>query len=326
MRAVVLAAALGSACHDYGAALDACRRDGRCFAETGVAGGGNGGGGAAGGAGLDSGSDDAGADAGSGDAGFDAGFDAGGLTGAPCDLLGSTCAPGYRCGWNRDAGAVCSAPGAQRLHGSCMTSDECAAGLLCESALCKPPCALAAGCDGGFSCFDVEGGFGAGVGVCEPTCDPFSGLRNFDRKPACGTPDTGLVFGCYGPSRGEFICMVSLGMGRHGEVPAVPWMNQCASGHRLLELPDGGGPMCDALCDATAGRNLPGGQPPYDCATRGATSPTEECRYFGADAGLRGLLASRVGYCFDYAAYSQPSCADADDAGVALEHGCAPAP
>jgi hypothetical protein len=287
-----------------------------------------------------------------GDSGGDAAVnDAGAL--ASCSVLGqSGCGPGEKCTWIRlgasassQAGAFGCAPvGSGQSGDRCQYGavgattgyDDCAAGLVCSASgkvdlavgECRAVCDPSSSTCGTAVCratmTDVVTGTPAGT--CSPACNPLTQVRNDDAAAACGSPSPSApTWGCYGLPDGVTISRFScelVGSGDHRDVVTPPaFINSCSPGSvpLLLESTGSSTTVCIALCNpvdthsgAPAGAN---GQGP-SCSEQGATTSTEECRYWwwAENPGPRSAASDAYGFCLDYTKYSYgggtpyPSC------------------
>lgn len=346
---------------------------------TGTGGGTSTGGGGAGGA--SNGGQDAASSGGGGatDGGLDASStgDAGGApdAGPPCNVLEQTgCSAGQKCTWVRTGlqqGKIACAPdGTVDVNGACQYGsasggsgyDDCRKGNVC---LAKPNVDMAKGtcrsicdstvapgaqgsCSTGYAC-SVYSSFFSGqstlLGLCDPTCNPLTQVRDWDGAAACGSPDPASpTLGCYGAPNGVFTCATAGPASNTSDV-ALPvlTLNGCAPGYAPLLHQDSmsSTAICVAYCQpaptSLESHPSPGGTGAYTCAAKGAGG-THECRYWWMveDPNLPATPHSNtLGLCFDYAKYTyttggtqqfpDPSCAtvSTSDASYA-SWGCAP--
>jgi hypothetical protein len=247
--------------------------------------------------------------------------------------------------------------------------DNCQAGLLCLNSECRPACrASPSTCGTGFACQRYNGfDDGSGnLGLCEPTCDPVTQIRDFDGAAACGSPNPAVpTRGCYGAPGSaaqptQFTCLPAGDAAKTHRAPAADasgtvYLNGCAPGYAPLLFRSSADPtlVCIALCspaEVYSGSLTPAqGVSPHTCPARGAVALTEECRHFwfleAADAPASSY-SNAVGFCLDTNQYTFdpdgtgpnpavpfPSCttlpnSDSNGDGVAehLFFGCAPLP
>ena len=287
---------------------------------------------------------------------------------APCNLVTQEgCPSGKRCGWISDS-ASHGAPGCvpigdvaalqtcgRGVPGVSTGYDDCQAGLVCVNSECRAAC-RAGTCGPGFACQGYSGlDDGSGnLGVCEPTCDPVTQTRSFDEAAACGSPNPATpTRGCYGvPGTAsqptQFTCAPAVNATKTHRVAAADatgtvFLNSCAPGYAPLLVRSSTDltPVCIAFCapheSYSGSTELIQGVPPHTCPARGATAPTEECRYlwFLEDrAAPLSPYSNTVGFCLDPTFYPPaPSCAtlpntdtDTPPNGFPenLEAGCAP--
>ena len=182
-------------------------------------------------------------------------------------------------------------------------------------------------CVGDFSCQRYTGlDDGSGnMGVCEPTCDPVTQTRLFDDAPACGSPNPAMpTRGCYGMPGSttvptQFTCAPAGNPSKIHRVAAADapgssfFLNSCAPGYAPL-LPRSstdGTAVCIAFC--TPGESYSGstaeiqGVTPHTCPARGASTASEECRYFWLLEDPRAPLSpysNTVGFCLDTSLYT----------------------
>jgi hypothetical protein len=206
----------------------------------------------------------------------DAGVDASSLTCDPLAAPGSQgCAAGQKCTWisiigddpmttdvDESVGKIgCVADGSVPLGGTCMRGspgeasgfDNCAAGSICVSTVCKDICGFdgsaTAGCPNGQACTAYAALFSNGDdpashGACNPTCDPLTQLRS--DGTTCGQGN-----GCYlltTDTESKAIC-VGAGSVGHGEaLTGQIFLNSCKPGHYIRRKEPNGSLECAALC------------------------------------------------------------------------------
>jgi len=317
-----------------------CQSDGTygaCSCGGGTAGAGGAGLGVDAGAGS-GGSAGAGGAAGGGTGG--SGTDAGGVD-APtisCDPVSQApCAADQRCAWvttgpNGVGHSACLADGTVSAGGACSVLlsgiDRCRRGTACAYDTCKTLCGLSPDtCTSGWACGNyVEVPFnpdGTGsTGYCDPTCDPITQARDFDRAPNCGSVNTqDPELGCYGVPNYPFTCgPAGPPAKRFGAVPLLaptgrPFQNGCAAGF-LPMFYEGTSSMqfvCAATCEPgpTSAQNPANAQgrvgSAYTCPAKGAPAG-HECRYWwwleDTDAAnFPTPFSDTLGFCIDYASY-----------------------
>jgi hypothetical protein len=282
------------------------------------------------------------------------------VTPAACNVTAQTgCATGEKCTWIRVAASTtqqlgqlgCVPDGTAALDGACAYGasgtatgyDNCAKGLVClassttEAApgTCRTICDLAAlagaagACPTNYGCGSYINLFANGsdtavAGVCDPTCDPLTQVRDSDSKAACGSTDPNNPNrGCYGyPSSDntptEFRCSGAgdLTLNPGAPIPvANAYLNACAPGFIPLfyaSTTDHNNVVCTAFCapgDTTsaaktnANGKVGSGQ---TCNDHGSPAPFE-CRYLWSYEDTTTPLTKyshNVGVCFDYSKFT----------------------
>jgi hypothetical protein len=150
----------------------------------------------------------------------------------------------------------CVVAGSVSIGGMCTgtsggTPDDCQAGGFCINGTCQPICSTSPdSCAANSICTQFTGVFSdvSGVGLCQPTCDPWLGTGS------CGTGEA-----CYfTASLGTGQCA---GAGTLTENQACMFINHCVPGLACL-VPDPvnpGGAVCKSYCDANGGSGQCGG-------------------------------------------------------------------
>jgi hypothetical protein len=320
-----------------------CQGDGTyaaciCAAATGAAGSQGGAGATVGAAGAGGAS---GAGGQSGAAGSSAGASgAGGVAPACNEFDQSGCASSERCTWvslSKTTGHVACVPnGTVAQWGACTTGapgeatgfDDCQRGLACYEGLCQPICSVDLNlvCHPEQSCtmtpslFYSAGSNADYAGVCAPTCNPVSQVRDYDQAPACGSPTPASpTFGCYGNPGQPFTCQDVVYPNNTSDVPApapsTPPVNGCAPGYLPLTFGIANREtICAALCQpaptSSSATTQAGGVSPYTCAAAGAGG-THECRYWWSVENTSAYsfpdaFSNTLGYCIDYTKYIDP--------------------
>lgn len=210
--------------------------------------------------------------------------------------------------------------------------DNCARGGYCIAGTCQEICTDAPdSCDSATSaCGRYTGVFNDTnpvIGVCDFKCDPVDQTRLFDDAANCGgtlvDPDGDggnepfSNRACYGYVDIDFTCAPAFNptFTHYFNVPMNQRsLNACAPGYGLLPLAiegDANAFMCMAYCrpgpSAMGSTTNLNGVAPFTCASRGATLPANECRYwtwfdviFGA-TGEPNPDNETYGFCIDYA-------------------------
>jgi hypothetical protein len=299
-------------------------------------------------------------------------IDAVSIDGPPpiCNLLTqSGCNVGEKCTWIRvsagpsDAeqlGQVgCAPDGAAALDAACSYGasgattgfDNCMGGLIClaspatemASGTCKSMCSLADAtltCATGFACGAYSKFFSNTetdtplAGVCEPTCNVLSQVRDSDGAPNCGADPMLTVpdRGCYGfPSQTAapttFSCTGAGDLGHREVVPPPPYLNSCLPGAIPL-LRESSGAMqvvCIAPCQPetinsvtfAADPDVRDGAEPYSCPQMPvaigimnparATGAGERCQHLWFwEGSVTPVTApsNGVGFCVDFTRYT----------------------
>ena len=279
-----------------------------------------------------------------------------GPPGGACNILTNTgCEAGQKCTWIRVSVAPplgqvgCTADGTVDINGSCMYGaagaatgfDNCLGGHIClanpetdqATGTCRKICSLmdaSAPCATDYACGSYYRFFSNAdtdtplAGVCDPTCDPLSGNRDYDDAPYCGGPMDGAepgAKGCYGiPSNDatptKFTCS-GRGEGGHRMVLQMPYfLNSCDSGAVPLMYESTGSTevicvmTCGAKdCNTTIRATDPQcykGAAPYTTTARGCTAAAEECKFmwwFEDQATPITPDSDRVGFCVNYTKY-----------------------
>ncbi len=207
--------------------------------------------------------------------------------------------------------------------------DTCAAGGYCIRNVCQEVCTdVPDSCDLATSACGSYRGVFVGttprIGVCDFKCDPVDQTRLLDDgAPSganCGQPANGgdPTRACYGYVDVDFTCAPVLGLDNthYVDVSASPSLNVCAPGYGLLPLaltnPDLF--VCMAYCRPqpthSAQTNMANGGGGFTCASRQATAPANECRYwqwfdviFGA-TNTPNPQNVDFGFCLDFAQHS----------------------
>ncbi|MCE9573346.1 MAG: hypothetical protein K8W52_09330 [Deltaproteobacteria bacterium] len=310
---------------------------------------------------------------------------------AACNVTAQTgCDPGEKCTWIRVAASTtqqlgqlgCVPDGTVALDGACMYGaagtatgyDNCQKGLVClanstvDSAAgsCRTICDLAAvapaagacptnyGCGAYINLF-ANGSDTAVAGVCDPTCDPLTQIRDTDQKAACGSTDPANPNrGCYGyPSSDatptEFRCSgagdLTFGAG-HLLPVADAYLNACAPGFIPLfyaSTTDHNNVVCTGFCapgdtNSTAKANAGGKVGSGHTCQDGGADAAVECRYLWAYEDATTPLTKYshgVGVCFDYSKFTydddqnaatpnvpNPSCTELATGADAISWGC----
>jgi hypothetical protein len=288
-----------------------------------------------------------------------------------CNVLAQTgCAATEKCTWIEDQttptplGHIgCVPNGAAAAAAACTTGpagpmgyDNCVKGNYCLGGTCKPICDDAGGapmCGTGYACGKYSGLFGAAgmevAGICDPTCEPITQVRQSDNSPNCGgalDASNLPTVGCYGywadPANGgtKWTCarVPSSAKGKvNGSVAGMEgagnlFINSCMPGYQplLRQAPGSSTILCTALCRPAdtymgnpAGNALHGGvtgttQAPTSCANRGAATPTTDCIYgWINETDMQGAQTPKTaysdttGYCIDIAGRQVADPADA---------------
>lgn len=247
----------------------------------------------------------------------------------PCNPVAETgCPTGERCVWVRHAEGTgelsCVPDGTVAEGGECTPAmvggtDDCQSGLTCLTDRCERVCDPAAsGCGTGHHCALYSGFVDGMVGVCTASCDPVTQTRLFDGAPACGSPDPDVpTMGCYGRLGGPYACSTVIPaaasrthrMAALGPPTGGAYLNGCAPGY-VPALPRSSTDrqiICVATCDpvetyagSAAERQ---GRAPRTCPARGATAPSEECRFswFFTESGM---AVHEIGICVDHTQYT----------------------
>lgn len=303
----------------------------------------------------------------------DAGIDA--PTAGVCDPIKQTgCDAGQKCTWIRiqatstsQVGQLgCVADGTVALNGSCTWGaagsstgyDNCVKGNIClassrtdkASGLCLGICDITAlagaagACATNYACgrysnfFENAGDPATSTGLCDPTCDPLSQTRDYDKTALsgahCGGPlDANMkpTKACIGlPSSdatpSQFTCGNVLDPTKVGDTFAYDatlggvYLNSCAAGYIPLLYDNTADAkaqnemkvICVAYCKPAPTSSTPanianaGGAAPYTCAAAG-TGGSHQCRYWWFLEGAMtpvSTASNNVGYCFDYTQYS----------------------
>ena len=282
-----------------------------------------------------------------------------------CNILTQTgCMAGEKCTWIRvsagpsDAeqlGQVgCAPQGTVAVDGACSYGasgattgfDNCVGGLIClaspatemASGSCRSMCSLADAtlpCAAGFACGAYSKFFSNNsmdtplAGVCDPTCNVLTQVRDSDGEEACGSTDPLMPNrGCYGFPSGsaaptDFSCTGAGDLG-HREVVTPPiYTNSCLPG-AIPMLRESSGSMqvvCIAPCaPLTINNTQPAeardGAEPHSCPQMPlavgvmnparATGAGERCQHlwFWEDAATVLSAASNgVGFCVDFTRY-----------------------
>jgi hypothetical protein len=316
---------------------------GACTCGGGTAGAGGSGLGMDAGAGSGGGAGVGGSTGGGGAAGGAAGgseSDAGGVDGPTisCDPVSQApCGADQRCAWittgpNGAGHSACRADGTVSAGGACTVLlsgiDSCRRGTACVYGTCKTLCGLSPDtCTSGWACgnyvevpFNPDG-FGS-TGYCDPTCDPITQARDFDRAPNCGSVSAqDPELGCYGVPNFPFTCGPAGDPAkRFGAVPQLapdrrPYQNGCAPG--FLPMFYSGTSNMEWICAATCEPGPTSSQSPanaqgragsaYTCPAKGAPAG-HECRYWwwledSDAANFPTPLGNTLGFCIDYASY-----------------------
>jgi hypothetical protein len=282
-----------------------------------------------------------------------------------CNLLTqSGCDAGQKCTWIRvSAGASdaeqlgqpgCAPQGAVALDGACMYGasgattgfDNCMGGLIClaspavemASGSCRAMCSLTDAtlpCAAGYSCGAYSKFFSNSsmdmplAGVCDPTCNVLTQVRDSDQAPACGSTDPNAPNrGCYGFPSGtaaptDFACTGAGDLG-HREIVTPPiYTNSCLPGAipMLYESTGSMSVVCIAPCapltiNNTTNAESRDGAEPHSCPEMPlavgvmnparATGAGERCQHnwFWEDAATALSDASNnVGWCVDFTKY-----------------------
>jgi hypothetical protein len=288
---------------------------------------------------------------------------------AGCDPVAQTgCETGQKCTWVRlqantttQTGIkACVPDGSVALNGDCKWGaagastgyDNCQKGLIClgssrtdqATGSCLAICdqsalAGAAGaCQTNYACggyvnfFYNSGETPSNVGLCDPTCNPLTQQRDYDKADHCGGPldaNNQPTLGCIGlPSSdatpSNFTCGHVLDPAKTGDVSAYDtnlggvFLNSCAAGYIPLLYDntkdalakDETKVICVAYCQpaptSTSATTMAGGAGKYTCAAAG-TGGNHECRYwwFLEDATTPvSNWSNDVGYCYDYTQYT----------------------
>jgi hypothetical protein len=263
----------------------------------------------------------------------------------PVEQMG--CDVGQKCTWitvvegtQVDPAGVgligCVPDGTVPLLGACTAGppgettgfDDCAAGGYCQRGTCQQICTdVPDSCDAvNQACNRYTGVFTDSspvLGLCDFKCDPVDQTRLSDGAARCGSPESGdPTRACYGYVDIDFTCApagVPTNI-HYVDVSATVSLNACAPGFGLLPLamaptdPEPDAFMCMAYCRPqpthSAATELANGGGGFACATRGATAPANECRYWtwldvvlGAD-GVANPEHEGVGFCLDYARHA----------------------
>ena len=251
-----------------------------------------------------------------------------------CDVREpATCPDGWRCAPVMGAGGEiephCVPDGEVPIGGFCepwlikeevtgYRHDDCLGASMCIGNECRAFCQIGSSCEGPYACV----GYGIlpndpELGVCDPTCDPVTQVRNTDGAGWCNSTNIAQPERtCVGQTNGPFFCAPTQDVNAtHGFVPSPAYLNSCAAGYMPFGQDVAGNPMCVAMCSPAPTSMLnqanAGGQPGsgYTCTDRGAD--TAECRYIHIlqDPGQPGYgLYNNVGFCFDYQISGAPSC------------------
>lgn len=165
------------------------------------------------------------------------------------------CDPGQKCTWIVDneepriSHVGCVDDGTVEAFGTCTRqppaaggADDCKAGNICLSGMCKPICDTNGGepvCPTNYACVryaDVleDGGGNSLGGACEPGCDPLTQKLLVGGGEACGSPDPAApTLGCYGGI--DFSCSRAGDLDKvDGTDPrenGVVYLNSCAPGY-----------------------------------------------------------------------------------------------
>jgi hypothetical protein len=294
---------------------------------------------------------------------------AGDAMAAGCDPVAQTgCDNGQKCTWVRlqatDATQTgvkaCVPDGTVPLNGACQWGaagastgyDNCTKGNIClassrkdkATGTCLGICdqtalAGAAGaCPTNYACGGYVNFFynmndpATNVGLCDPTCDPLSQTRDYDKAAHCGGPldaNNQPTKACIGlPSSdatpSQFTCGSVLDPTKTGDVSAYDatlggvFLNSCAAGYIPLlydntadaKAKNQMGVICVAYCKpaptSSTATTMSGGASPYTCAAAG-TGGTHECRYWWfLESSMTPVSAASngVGYCFNYKNYT----------------------
>lgn len=175
-------------------------------------------------------------DAGTEDAGLE---DSGVCDEAPCRLVAPQCGCGPTQMCARAASPRCVPRGDAAEDETCVTDEDCAAGLGCPSnaSLCRPYCDSDALC-GGASC--VQAMSEAPVGFCSSVCD----ARDGSGCPADRGCYLGLVTSV--ETRTDFIDTLCLGVGAASRGEPCSISTECQPGHACAD------DACRQVCDLDA--------------------------------------------------------------------------
>lgn len=149
-------------------------------------------------------------------------------------------------------------------------ADNCAAGDICISRVCKPICdpqlasgAGAGACDSTHACVSYRGVFestgAASAGACEVGCDPLTQQLKTTKAEACGSTDPTMPSATCVPTTGEFksfACVPTLTMTATDRVAPLGdsrgfFGNGCAPGFLPFFFEDASGAMktlCSGMC------------------------------------------------------------------------------
>ena len=271
---------------------------------------------------------------------------------ASCDLLNqTTCLATERCTWIATSATTghtaCLTNGTAAQGGACAAGaygeatgfDDCQRGLACALGQCQPicktspdSCGAKALCTNYSSVFYSNGTVAAGV--CAPTCNPLTQLRDYDGAAACGSlASPSPALGCFGKS--VFTCSKVVYPNNKSDVPAAGpssggfYNNGCAPGYLPL-LPQMTGStqtICVALCQpsptSVGAATEVAGMAPSTCPAAGAATP-HECRYWwwlenSSSSSFPDALSNAIGFCIDYTKYT----GDKSGAGTAPYPSCA---